>query len=62
MDKCLIVACLMFLAGCSDQSSGGQAVGSAVVNDVVKEVKLSDGTRCAVFQGVLGGGITCDWK
>lgn len=28
----------------------------------VKEVTLSDGTRCAVAVGYQKGAITCDWK
>lgn len=27
----------------------------------VREVVLSDGTRCAVYVNDDGGGITCDW-
>jgi hypothetical protein len=53
---------IIFLTGCTDNSIHSQGLGFKIVNDAVKEVKLSDGTPCAVFQGVHGGGITCNWK
>lgn len=60
--KYIILIGIIFLTGCSDHSNNSQALGFKIWNDAVKEVRLSDGTRCAVFQGVHGGGITCNWK
>lgn len=56
--KYLLMIPLMLLIGCEDVSTSSHKVGI----DSVKEVILSDGTHCAVYQGVYGGGITCNWK
>lgn len=60
--KLLLGVTLLFLMGCSDNSTHGQSLGFRFTTDAVKEVSLSDGTKCAVYQGIHGGGITCDWK
>lgn len=58
----LLTATLIILSGCSDSSTHSQALGWRFTTDAVKEVELADGTRCAIYQGIHGGGITCDWK
>ena len=42
------------LFGCGYGSEGNAADGD------VRDFKLSDGTRCAIYR--FRGGITCDWK
>lgn len=59
--KYLLIIGIIALTGC-DVSQNKKDLGFAWVNDQVKEVKLEDGTHCAVFQGTHGGGITCNWK
>lgn len=59
MNRLLLIAALLF-AGCADSpnlptSSVGTASG-------VKEIRLSDGTRCAVYSDYNKGGIDCEWK
>lgn len=60
--KYLLPLMLVLCVGCDLSSTNTEKLGAAFFGDNVKEVKLSDGTNCAVFQGVHGGGITCDWN
>jgi hypothetical protein len=67
-----ILLVLTLLAGCSDPNPQpkdiptGQIVafenGYYVSEMRVKEIRLPDGTRCAVASGGYKGGISCDWK
>lgn len=51
---------VLLLAGCSQQEP---SVEEGPKHDkYVREVVLSDGTRCAVYSGYKKGGISCDWK
>jgi len=63
----LLVA--LVLAGCGDpaQEMASENRGPSIVSGgggygEVKEVRLSDGTRCVVLIGSSKGGISCDWK
>lgn len=59
--KYLILLGLVFVIGC-DQSKNAQELGWRWTTDAVKEINLKDGTPCAIYQGIHGGGITCNWK
>jgi hypothetical protein len=60
MKRILIAAAVaMALTGCAAKDDG--AVSSGGYSITVKEVTLSDGTRCAVAVGAYKGGIDCDW-
>lgn len=56
--KYLLVIPLIIFIGCEDVSTHSHSIGM----HSVKEVRLSDGTQCAVYDGVYGGGISCNWK
>lgn len=56
--KYLIVVSVLLLAGCDEVSTSSKSIGMFAE---IKELKLSDGTRCAVYEGTHGGGITCNW-
>ncbi len=57
--KYLMLIGLLVICGCDDVSTARHAIGG--LSDV-KEITLTDGTKCAVYQGTYGGGITCNWK
>lgn len=57
--KYLSLIILIFFIGCEDVSSNKQQIGG---DDTVKEIRLKNGTPCAVSQSVYGSGITCDWN
>lgn len=50
------------LAGCAQQEPTSGVEEGPKHDKYVREVVLSDGTRCAVYSGYKKGGITCDWK
>jgi len=53
------------LAGCSyapEETATGISVGAAGGSVEVQEVRLKDGTRCAVIIGYEKGAISCDWS
>jgi hypothetical protein len=54
------VVVAMVVTGCAakDDSAVSTNGGYSIS---VKEVTLSDGTRCAVAVGAYKGGIDCDW-
>jgi len=52
----LLLVCASICA--CDHSASSINIG---VLSEVKEVYLSDGTLCAVFDGANRGGITCNW-
>lgn len=66
MKKFFVVLSLAFLAtGCAKSDrpgDGGVLVTDGMGSITVKEVTLSDGTRCAVAVGYRKGAITCDWS
>ena len=51
---------MLLISACSSPP-GSMEVGS-YAGQHVQEVTLSDGTRCAVYQGFGQGGISCGWK
>ena len=55
----LTLIIILFLCGCESKGANNIPVGDG---GVVKEVSLSDGTKCAVYSGIYGGGITCNWR
>jgi len=57
----LTFVCLVLLCACSD-GLGGQRVSDGWGDGQVKEVMLSDGTKCAVLIGFEKGAIDCNWK
>lgn len=61
MKKILLLLSAVFLVGC-DNSHNAQELGWRFTTDAVKEVTLKDGTNCAVYQGMHGGGISCNWR
>lgn len=52
---------LLVILAAAVMSSGCVAGDAAEPTGQVREVKLTDGTRCALFVGYYKGGITCDW-
>jgi len=71
MKKLLIITALsLSLVGCGEPQSNSdrvtrqaaehQAKGNALI-DKVFLVTLKDGTRCAIYEYVKSGGISCDW-
>lgn len=61
--KYILLISLLFLSGCDDSSSKHQEIlVYHLVIGQVKEVTLSDGTKCAILQVSNGGGISCNWK
>ena len=59
--RLLISAVLVLLNGCGDYAAKKDEI-NVGVNDVVYEIYLKDGTRCAVLQGYRKGGLSCDWR
>lgn len=56
-----VILLMALLAGCARQELGLVEKGPKP-DRYVREVLLSDGTRCAVYSGYKAGGISCDWK
>lgn len=58
------IACLILLLivamGCVDPNVGDPSIQSKEWD--VTEIKLKDGTQCAVMDGYYSGGITCNWE
>jgi hypothetical protein len=51
---CLLVSVLLMMCSCAKVPPPG---------DYVNEIRLEDGTRCALLiMGSYIGGIDCDWK
>lgn len=64
MKALIAVIAASLLVGCAarDNDPSRQSVAGAGGSGEVKEVFLSDGTRCAVVIGYYKGAITCDWQ
>lgn len=68
MTKTLSICALLLLAGCnaSIETPYEPANRTGKIQDtsagVVEVIALSDGTRCAVYDGYNAGGIHCDWQ
>jgi major membrane immunogen (membrane-anchored lipoprotein) len=63
-----IVSCVLVTAcGPSHVQTQNASDGSIYINNrdgagSITEVRLEDGTRCAVLIGYNKGGISCDWQ
>ena len=57
-----VIASIMVIASCSNESASNKQHEGKVFggDDVI--TTLSDGTRCAVWDGYKAGGISCDWE
>lgn len=55
----LTLLLIISFTGCDHSSTHQQSLGLV---SSVKEVRLSDGTKCVVYVGAYGGGISCNWS
>ena len=59
----VVLAALLFVGGCAPHTDEARA---ARAGQHVTEIRLQDGTRCAVLYAKVGyagmGGISCDWS
>ncbi len=65
MKKLFVLIFTFLVVGCARSDlpgEGGISVSNGMGSITVKEVTLSDGTRCAVAVGYQKGAITCDWN
>jgi hypothetical protein len=66
MKKWLSVIAALSLVACEGgvgtTADGAIAVASVASYGEVREISLSDGTKCAVLLGSNKGAISCDWK
>ncbi len=60
--KYLALVAMLFLVGCDDAPSKTTSVINTGGVGQVKELNLSDGTKCAIYDGYRAGGITCNWR
>lgn len=65
----IVALLLMLVAGCSTDVEQYEDNGYAIMRvesegfvTYITEIELSDGTRCAVSQGMRKGGISCAWE
>ena len=58
-NKIFLILIPLFVAACSP---AGPPTANRVQGGSIVEVKLQDGTRCAVFDGFKAGGLSCDWE
>lgn len=56
----LTLIIILFLCGCESKETNNTQL--VIGEGNVKEVNLSDGTKCAVYSKPYGGGITCNWR
>ncbi len=56
--KYIIPLLLVLCVGCDHVSTNRQSIGLGSV----REIRLSDGTQCAIITSAYGEGITCNWK
>lgn len=65
MNRILLVLVAMSLTSCGldqKQVSNGVEVSAGGSSGGIQEIKLSDGTRCAVLVGYNKAALTCNWK
>ena len=56
----LIVAVAVMTSGCGSTESDYVRFSNEYVSEnLMREIKLSDGTQCVLF---AAGGISCDWE
>lgn len=64
MTKKLFSLVALLLVGCDEPGRGPSTTidaGTSFYSGEVKEIRLSDGTVCAVLLGYQRGGIDCNW-
>lgn len=59
MNYLLTLLLIISFGGCEFKSATNTQMVGIATN--VKEIKLSDGTKCAIIDSVYGSGISCDW-
>ena len=55
--RIILIILALVLSGCGPERDVRMGLDNGVYL-----IELSDGTRCAVYDGPFSGGITCDWE
>lgn len=63
MTRLVIAVAALALVGCTGTIEAPAAPATcADVGDWLYDCRLQDGTRCVVYAGSAGAGVSCDWR